>query len=172
MKTRNIVATLVLLFGVYGVAGATGMDMPAAAKPSPGFDHLKSLVGSWEGQTPDGKTVKASYQMVSNGTCLMETLDTPDGANMVTMYHMDGSRLMMDHYCAMNNVPHMKGTTSADGKTIDFAFVSAGNLTAPTDMHMHGLKVEFEDADHFTQEWLLRSKGKDQPSVFRFQRAK
>ena len=171
MKTEKTVMTLALVLGMVAAAGAAEMQM-SAMKPSPGFDQLKSLAGSWQAQTPDGKDVKASYQVVSGGNVVMETLDTPDGANMITMYHMDGSRLVMDHYCATNNVPHMRATSSADGKKLDFAFVSAANLAAPSDMHMHTLKVSIEDADHFTQEWSMHDHGKVQPVVFHFQRAK
>jgi len=162
---------LALTLGLCTPAGAAEMNMPPM-KSSPAFDQLKTLVGSWEAQTPDGKPVKAAYQMVSAGSCLMESLDTPDGGNMITMYRMDADRLVMDHYCAMNNVPRMRASASADAKKVDFAFASATNLASPQDMHMHGLKVSFEDADHFSQEWTLRTKGKDQPVVFHFQRVK
>ena len=114
MRIRSAVLVLALLLGVCAVAVAEEhMNMPAA-KSSPTFDRLKSLVGSWQGKTADGKDVKASYQMVSGGTCLMETLDTPDGMSMITMYHMDCDRLVLDHYCALNNVPRMKAAASAD----------------------------------------------------------
>ena len=170
MNTAKSVTTLALMLGLCAAAGAAEMHM-STMKASPGFDQLKALAGNWQAQTPDGKDVKASYQLVSGGNCVMETLDTPDGANMITMYHMDGSRLVMDHYCATNNVPHMRATSSADGKKLDFAFVTASNLAKPGDMHMHTLKVAIEDSDHFTQEWSMHDHGKVQPVVFHFHRA-
>ncbi len=171
MTSKKLVLSLALVLGLCATAGAAEMSMPPA-KPSPAFDQLKSLVGSWEYPMPDGHSVNASYQLVSGGSCLMETLDAPDGSNMITMYHMDGRRLMLDHYCTLNNVPHMKGTLSAGGKTLEFAFVSGANMAGPGDPHMHSLKVGFQDADHFTQEWTMRAKGKDEPVVFHFQRTK
>ena len=169
MKAKLILFGLVL--GLCAEAGAAEMSMPPA-KSSPAFDQLKSLKGSWEGQASDGKATKVSYQLVSAGTCLMETLESPEGPSMITMYHLNGSRVVLDHYCSLNNVPHMKGTASPDGKRLHFVFVSGANMAGPSDMHMHSLKISFEDADHFSQEWTLRSKGKDEPVVFHFQRAK
>ena len=171
MKPIRVLVAFTLALGLSAVAVADEMKMPEM-KPSPAFDQLKTLVGSWEGQTPDGKTTTVSYQVVSAGTCVMETLHSPDGADMITMYHMDGGRVVMDHYCAINNVPHMKCTASADGRKLDFAFAGATNMASPKDTHMHGLKLSFEDADHFTQEWSLHDQGKVQPVVFHFQRVK
>ena len=171
MRIAKIVTMLALALGWSAAAGAKEMEM-GGAKASPVLEPLAALSGSWEGQSADGKSVKATYQVVSAGSCVMETLEPPEGGTMVTMYHVDGGRLVMDHYCSVNNVPHMRAARSADPKHLDFTFVSAANLAAPGDMHMHGLKFSFDDADHFTQEWTLRAKGKDQPYVFRFARAK
>ncbi len=171
MKSRTVLLALTLALASCAGVLAAEMGMPPA-KSSPAFDQLKMLVGNWEAPMPDGKTAKASYELVSAGSCLMERLDAPDGASMVTMYHLEGSRLVMDHYCAMNNVPHMRATSSPDGKRISFTFASGTNMAVASDPHMHALKVDLQDADHFTQEWSMRSKGKDQPAVFRFQRLK
>ena len=169
MKGKTTLFALVL--GLCAQVGAGQMNMPPA-KSNAAFDQLKSLEGNWEGQASDGKTTRVSYQLVSAGTCLMETLESPEGPSMITMYHLNGGRVVLDHYCSLNNVPHMKGTASPDGKKFDFAFVSGANMASSSDMHMHSLKLSFEDSDHFTQEWTLRSKGKDQPVVFHFQRAR
>jgi hypothetical protein len=171
MRIARIVTMLTLALGLCAAAGAKEMEM-GSAKANPALEPLRALSGNWEGQAADGKPVKTNYQVVSGGSCVMETLEPPDGGTMITMYHVDAGRLVMDHYCSVNNVPHMRAARSADPKHLDFTFVSAANLTAPGDMHMHGLQFTFEDPDHFTQEWTLRAKGKDQPYVFRFARAK
>ena len=161
---------LCLALGLSAAALAEDMSMPTP-KPNAGFDAIKALAGNWDAQTPDGKPVKASYEVVSNGNCVIETLDPPDHGKMITMYRVDGGRLVMDHYCSMNNVPHMSGKPSADGKAIDFTFMSASNLASPKDTHMHGLKLTFDDKDHLTHEWSLHSQGKIQPVVFHFARS-
>ena len=169
MKIVRTMMTLAFLLGACVMVRADEMKM-AAPKPNPAFDQIKGLAGNWEGQASDGKTAKISYQVVASGNVVMETLDAADHSSMITMYHVDGGKLVMDHYCAMPNVPHMRGTLSADGKQIDFAFVSASNLSGPNDAHMHGLKVTFVDPTHFTQEWSMRAEGKTTPVVFKFQK--
>ncbi len=181
MKIGSSVLAIALLLVLAFAAGADesmpmpGMKMPPrsarpATKTNPSFEQLKSLAGSWEGKSSEGKAVKATYALVSSGTCVMETLNTPDGADMITMYHMSDDALMMHHYCAMNNVPHMKALSSKDPKHLEFKFVNATNLEKPTDMHMHGLSMTFQDKDHFSQQWTLRNAGNNQPVTFDFQR--
>lgn len=171
MKCPLGVMVLAAAVGLSAGALADEMAMPKMA-PNAGFDQMKTLAGSWDGQTADGKDVKATYQVVSAGSVVMETLDPPDHGTMITMYRVEGGKLVMDHYCSMNNVPHMKATRSADGKTIDFEFTSASNLASPKDTHMHGLKLTFKDSDHLTHEWSLHSQGKVSPVVFELTRAK
>lgn len=141
--------------------------MPA----NPGFDAMKSLTGNWEGTTSTGAPVKASYEVVAGGSTVLERLDPPDHGIMITMYHVENGNLVMDHYCAMNNIPHMKATRSADGKVLDFQFVSASNLPSQKDTHMHSLKLTFKDADHLQHEWSLHENGKATPVVFQLARA-
>ena len=93
---------------------------------------------------------------------------------MVTMYHLDGDRLMMTHYCSLGNQPRMRAKKMAkDDKTLSFAFVDATNLTSPKDSHMHNLVFAFKDDDHFAQEWTMWKEGKTEHiATFEFERAK
>ena len=151
---------------------------PALADPAtdPAWEKLKSLVGEWDGTVSHGAEtmpVTISYTLVSSGTSLMERLTTPDGADMVTMYHPDGSRIMMTHYCAGGNQPRMRAQVpKGDGNRIAFSFVDATNLPDPKVEHMRSLVVRFDDADHFTQEWTHRKAGKDEKGVFKYTRKK
>ncbi len=145
------------------------------AKSNPGFDKMKSLVGAWTGKDGDGKTVTASYKLVSAGTTVMETLDmneTPEA--MVTMYHPTGDKLMMTHYCSMGNQPRMKtDKIAADVSTMTFTMFDASNLASKKDAHMSKLIVMFKDADHFSQEWSMTQDGKvAHVAKFDFERSK
>jgi hypothetical protein len=144
-------------------------------KSNPGFDKIKALTGSWKGKDAEGKEVGVSYKVVSAGTTVMETLDmaeTPEA--MVTMYHVNGDKLMMTHYCSMGNQPSMRADkVSADGSMITFNMYEASNLAKKTDPHMSKLVVTFKDADHFTQEWSMNQDGKVvHVGKFDFERAK
>ena len=140
-----------------------------ANKASEGFDKLKSLVGTWAGTTQDGKAVTVSYKLVSEGNVLMESLDKPGHAQtMITMYHVDGDRILMTHYCSVGNEPRMRAKSlSADGSKLSFTFLDITNLDSPDAPHMHGLVFTFKDKDHMVQKWTMRAQGKDQaPAQF------
>ena len=85
------------------------------------FEKIKSLAGEWQGtRAMDGKTVNATYELVSNGSTVMETLMPADEPNMVTMYHLNGAKLMMTHYCAVNNQPRMESVSSEGGMPFSY----------------------------------------------------
>ena len=47
------------------------------------FDKLKTMVGTWEGVMPDGKTSQVTYRVTSGGSALLSEI-SPDDA-MITM---------------------------------------------------------------------------------------
>ena len=133
---------------------------------------LKSLVGSWQG-TAEGRPVSATYALVSNGTVLMETLNSGPDADMITMYAPDGATLLATHYCSIGNQPRMRATASGDGKSLDFQFVDVSNVKGSGDHVMQRLVVTFVDANHFNQQWTSRGPdGKEQTSLFQYTRRK
>lgn len=161
-----------------GLAGLLVLASAAAAgaATSPAWEKLKSLVGEWDGTVTHGDStmpVTVSYTLVSSGTSLMEKLTTPDGADMVTMYHPDGSRVMMTHYCAGGNQPRMRAQAGkGEVGSLGFSFVDATNLASAEAEHMRSLVVRFGDADHFTQEWTHRKAGKEETGIFKYTRKK
>ncbi len=91
---------------------------------------------------------------------------------MVTMYHLDGGKLMMTHYCSAGNQPRMVAEPSADPNTLTFKYLDATNLKSPDDGHMSGLTVTFDGPDRFSQEWLWKANGKESSELFRYHRKK
>jgi hypothetical protein len=169
--------TIQRVLAVAALAALT-LSTPLPAGDSSGaasaWDRMKTLVGDWTGTYAgsDGTgKVSLSYKLVSNGSGLLETMNGAHDADMVTMYHLDGNRIMATHYCAAGNQPRMAASgLSADGKTIAFAFLDATNVTDPNEELMRGLVVTFQDADHFQQSWTSRGGGKDQVGVFNYTR--
>lgn len=143
----------------------------AQSRPATGFDQMKTLVGEWEARTKDGKEVHASYRLVSAGTALLETLRPPDASEMVTVYHADGDRMALTHYCRANNQPRMRTAPVTDPvKQLTFSFAGISNAASPETGHMHQLQLTFDDKDHFTQEWTWREKGQERTETFQFTR--
>jgi len=143
------------------------------AQTNAGFDKLKSLAGQWQGKKADGKMVAVSYQVVSGGNSVLEALEPSGEPSMITLYHADGNKLMMTHYCSVGNQPRMSAPVPAgEIKAINFAFIDATNMAKPADPHMHSLAMTFPDKDHLTHVWTMRMDGKDMPVTFNLERKK
>jgi hypothetical protein len=154
---------------------ASLLSLALGASPPPpntAWEKMKSLAGDWTGSYVDGSPVKVSYRLVSGGTALMETMNMHDSHEMVTVYHPDGDRLLMTHYCSEATQPRMRASAlSSDGKRLEFDFLDATNA-GPDALVMRRLVVTFGDADHITQNWTSRLKGKEQTGTFQLARAK
>lgn len=141
---------------------ATDPKKPASAATAQ-FEQLKKLVGEWSGtgehvgQDKFETTVK--YRLTANGSTLVETLFCDSDHEMFTMYHLDGDRVLLTHYCAAGNQPRMRAESSADPKTIAFKFLDGTNLKPDTDLHMHDATLKFVGDDHIQTEWILHVKG-------------
>ena len=64
---------------------------------SAAFERLKKLAGTWEATTPDGKSERVVYEVIANGTAVIER-DAHEGGTMETVYHLDGDKLGC-HFC-------------------------------------------------------------------------
>lgn len=169
---KSFMMTLVMVAAIANVTFA-GSGMKPVIRNIPEFEKMKSLVGEWEGKSADGSSANVSYTLVSDNSALMEKLAMSGEPEMLTVYHPDGDRLMMTHYCSLHNQPRMRSQTPHQEKDrIVFDFVDVTNLSEPGGGHMHKLVVTFQDKDHFTQEWTYREKEKENTVVIRFERKK
>ena len=135
------------------------------------FDQLKTLVGTWEGQAPDGKPVQVTFRETSGGSALLSEITGHE--DMITMFHMDGGRLMMTHYCGAGNQPRMVGSMSPDGKAFSFNFLDATNVLPSQPGHMEHLTIAMLDPSHHTEEWSFQTQdGKQMRHVFELHRIK
>lgn len=148
-------------------------EMHHAMRTSPAFDQLKSLAGEWENKHSSGAVTKLTYKVVSNGSVLMEHMMPSTESEMITMYSLDGDRIVVTHYCSAGNQPTMQTAplTSANGK-YDFSFVRASGMNSPDDGHMAALSLSITDKDHITQVWTYQDHGKSMSDTFTFTRVK
>ena len=148
------------------LASAPALASSSAQKT---FDQIKALAGTWEGKDTDGKPVKVVFRVTANGSAVMsEILGDED---MITMFNMDGERVLMTHYCAAGNQPRMLANASPDGKNINFEFLDATNLEGPHAGHMHHVIFGMADADHHTEEWIFKQGNKTIRETFDLKRA-
>ena len=140
----------------------------SALKPSPEFEQMKKLVGKWEG-TAGGMKATAEFRMTGGGSALMQTLGKDGPYEMVTMFTMDGDRLLATHYCAAHNQPRMQAVNSAGSNVVEFKYLDGTNIQ-PGDSHMENVKVTMVDADHHKELWMSTENGKSSSMEFDFHR--
>src|SRR4051812_26671103 len=65
------------------------------------FDKLKKLAGTWVAADDQGKPtdkIMSIFKLTAGGSALQETLFPGGNEEMVSVYHLDGSDLVMTHY--------------------------------------------------------------------------
>jgi len=136
----------------------------AAAKPSSAaLERFKALAGDWVA-AEDGEMTKkgdlvARYAVTAGGSAVVETVFPGKAHEMVTVYHADGSDLVLTHYCMEGNQPRMRAR-NAQGPRFDFAYDGGTNLNPKVDRHMHSAWVELLGADEIRSEWTEQAEAK------------
>lgn len=165
------------LIAFFATGVATALDEKKPFKITPpkdkAYDAIKSLAGNWTGKDEDNLSAKLSYEVISGGTAILERLTPGDYPPMLTVYHMDGSKVMMTHYCNANNQPRMRlAKFDEEKKRLEFDFVDVTNLKSPQSGYMKGLEMTISDKNHLIQVWTWNEKGKERKAVFKFNRVK
>jgi hypothetical protein len=164
MKTRRFS----LLFAVLLIS--TSAFAQTAAQKS--FEQLKGLAGAWEG-TLGGETMHVSLRVTSKGNALMHEMRGSGPDDPITLFHLDGERLLLTHYCDAGNQPRMVATISPDGKEIVFNFLEATNLLSSQMGHMQRVTFTFIDPDHHTEKWeFAMTDGKQMGGLLDLKRTK
>jgi len=156
-----IVALLVMLSAGVVLAESDGQES---------FQMLSGLEGKWVGKGSQGQTVEVSFRMTAGGSALMSEIHGHGPENMITMFHMDGDRLLMTHYCGVGNQPRMK-VVAAGAKSVSFEFFDGTNI-GPGAGHMQHVTFTQPDANHHVEEWVFLDHGKEMKEVFTLERAK
>ena len=148
----------ILLLSASGAGAAnTNSDHPNEGPAA--FARLKTLVGEWEADTKMGKA-HLTYELIAGGSALVERETMGDTPPMMTVYYLDGNRLLLTHYCMVGNQPRMQARRfdAASGELV-FEFLDATNLASPRAGHMHSAKMRLSDNNHFTSEWDFYDNG-------------
>ena len=95
------------------------------------FDAMKTFAGSWQG-TIMGITIDVTIRAASSRTAILHEANTSGGRppnHEITMFYLDGDRLLATHYCDAGNQARFEGKLSPDGKTIEFSFLDVAGPT-------------------------------------------
>ena len=144
------------------------------------MSRLAALEGEWTLLDEDGKdtgVVGSSFRLTAAGSALVETMfpNSPDGHEMLNMYHADGERVLMTHYCAAANQPRMEVRATDDENRLELRFESITNLSSSQDHYMHHAEYIWRGEDRLTTRWYSMKDGKiigESPATFELQRRK
>lgn len=164
-QVRTIVVCAAVLACVFSAGTAF-----AESEGQTSFQQLTALEGKWSGKGSEGQPIEVSFRMTAGGSALMSEIQGQGHENMITMFHLDGDRLLMTHYCGVGNQPRMKMIAS-DPKSVSFEFFDGTNIK-PGDGHMQRLRLTQLDANHHTEEWVFLDHGTEHKEVFTLERAK
>ena len=154
MKSRILMIPLLVLFlGAPGIPAATETIDSRAA-----FARLKTLVGVWQAESSMGKA-HVEYELIAGGNTLVERETIGDLPPMLTLYHLDGDRLLLTHHCMLGNQPRMQARAfNPESGELRFDFLDATNLGEAAG-HMHNARFRFVDDNHFVSEWDFYENG-------------
>lgn len=150
---------------------------PQEMKPYKGsaeLERLKSLVGTWKGKEDMGhgeQDIVVTYAVSAGGSAVVETLFPKTPMEMVSIYHDEGGKLTMTHYCMLANHPHMK-LSSSTANSVVLAMKGKDGIANAKEPHMHALTINFTDADHIEHQWTHYKDGKESnKAVFKLTRS-
>ncbi|HSE18738.1 MAG TPA: hypothetical protein VLB46_16900 [Pyrinomonadaceae bacterium] len=132
---RNALLICLLLALAHGTSVAqTVSQSNNAATPSDAqkvFDKMKTLAGSWQG-TIMGISINVTIRLASSGTAILHEATTEGGGppnHEITMFYVEGDRLLATHYCDGGNRARFEGKMSPDGTTSEFNFLDVVGST-------------------------------------------
>jgi len=137
------------------------MNTPTPAQDA--FERFKKLEGQWIGRSTKDWEEVVSFKTIAQGSVVVEnSFDAHPNETMMTMFHLDGERLMLTHYCVARNQPRLEATSfENDGKTITFTFLDATNLPSRDKGHMDKAVFRFVDDNKFSTRWTWYQNGKE-----------
>src|SRR6185436_8987909 len=141
MRTRNLLHALAIGAAcTFAAAAGAGAAAPAEVDGRAVFARLKTLEGSWAAPGADGQRATTRFELTAGGSVLVEHYSNPalpNGGHMMTAYHLDGTALILTHYCIANNQPTLRAARfDPAANEIQFEFVRASNLVEASAGHM------------------------------------
>ena len=172
---RKLTILIMLLAAVAVVRAQDNQPKPADAQADAkkALAKLKTLSGSWQ-TTIMGIPINFTIRAASSGTAILHEGNTSGGGppnHEITMFYLEGDRLLATHYCDAGNRSRWEGKMSPDGKVIEFSFL---DVVGPTrGGYLKDMVITMTDADHHIVAFtFVMPDGKPIPLRGEFQRTK
>lgn len=188
MKRAMIfVASLALVLGFAGSAAAQskkGQPKSAAGAPetiiydaASAMAFLTTTAGEWAPGTggqhehggaaaPAGSAANiVAVRTKAAGSAVVHTYRAGTPGEMETVFHMDGDRLLLTHYCALQNAPVLRFEKSDKPGELKFVFQGGTNFDPKVDAHLHESTFQIKDKDTLEQHSTVFANGKANPDL-------
>jgi hypothetical protein len=162
------VAAFILCLAAGAMAGAGPDPGLSGAEARAAFERIKALSGRWRGGSTRGWHDEVRIRTIAGGSAVVEdgggTPAGDEGAHpgqeMMTVFYLDGDRLMLTHYCVARNHPRLVATAAEDGgRTLWFRFVDGATLPSRDRGHMDSVVLRIPSTDRFTSRWTWYENG-------------
>ena len=158
-------STLIVLLAAATLCAPLGVAWAADVSPAEQtFERFKALEGNWKAASTQGWEGDISYRVLAGGSAVLQVsqIDPHAGSAMATLYHLDGDRLMLTHYCIAGNQPRLVASDfAADGSGATFSFLDSTNLTSRDQGHMDSAVFSWIDDDHYSSRWTWYQDGEE-----------
>jgi hypothetical protein len=185
MKRATVfMASMALVFACAGWAEAQsrkGQPKPASGAPetiiydaASAMAFLTSTSGEWEagsaqhehgGTAPAGRRRVVTVETKAAGSAVVHTYAAGTPGEMETIFHMDGDKLLLTHYCALQNAPVLRFEKSNKPGEIKFVFEGGTNFDPSVDAHLHESTFQVKDKDTVEQSSTVFANGKANPEL-------
>jgi hypothetical protein len=155
-----------LTFSLVTAVFCAGLAPLTAQGPQPAasaFERLKAMEGEWidvTGAFGAKGAVVATYKVTGSGNTVIESFPVGTPHEMTTVYHRDGTSVVLTHYCSGGTQPRMRAK-EINGNVLEFAFDGGTNIDVAKTSHMHNMRWEFVSKDEIKAAWHNWSNGKE-----------
>ncbi len=131
-----------------------------------------SQIVSWEGrwQVAETDALEIVFEITARGSTVIERWETASGLHSITVYHLDGDKVVATHYCPQGNQPRLESTAAGDGG-ITFAF---RDITGLDEGESHAFSLAYrldEDGSLLRSEIYRSAEGPGEPSSYTLTRS-
>ena len=142
------------------------VEAQGPAPAASAFERLTAMEGEWiDANGAFGKkgAVVAVYEVTGAGNTIIETFPVGTREEMTTVYHRDGSHVVLTHYCSAGTQPRMRAK-EIHGNVMNFDFDGGTNIDPAKTSHMHNVRWEFISKDEIKADWHNWADGKEDPA--------
>ena len=169
MPDRMRAVAWCLAFLALALAPAPGVaSTQTASQAAAAFDTMKSLQGKWT-ITRDGKPrpTVMTYDIGSRGSIVTEQF-----GHELSVFYLDGNRLLMTHFCNAGNQPRLQLRAAAKPGALDFVMFDITGLHDPKAAHVQEAIYQTIDAGTVRLSLVWTGEGTGAPEVYTLSRGR